>query len=431
MLVKENVQNISSIIDKLFDFVKTDEAIQNDLLAYINSLPEKVTNQNQLQTALMPYVFERTIESIDKNLIDYFMEKNSDITKEDIEVLNGLKKTIFSVFKIKKILKNGFELYNLVNEKSYSTLTLVKMVHFRGVFPEQYMVGRIFPLNGEFYLIEIDNVLPEKSSEEANKYAVMMQLENPEQLYIDNDEKFAEIQNTINSMTVKFDVFFGKDEIITTTEYVDDLLGHFNDYIDSIENTEQANINDYIATPKTYSYFDVKEITSDSSDIMEAAVMGFSSHKKVYDVGIIFDAAFGMLVLPFYGTFKEIFLTQDYKTIDGFKECILNYFNSPKIPPLPIIKVYKNNPEHFMKIVSEVLELDSKTTIDELMQKYKKDYLKKNKFSSSTVLYSSKAFSFLMEKEVKVDQELTNNNIGRNEPCPCGSGKKYKKCCIS
>ena len=21
-------------------------------------------------------------------------------------------------------------------------------------------------------------------------------------------------------------------------------------------------------------------------------------------------------------------------------------------------------------------------------------------------------------------------NIGRNDPCPCGSGKKYKKCCL-
>ena len=21
------------------------------------------------------------------------------------------------------------------------------------------------------------------------------------------------------------------------------------------------------------------------------------------------------------------------------------------------------------------------------------------------------------------------NKIGRNDPCPCGSGKKYKKCC--
>ncbi len=23
------------------------------------------------------------------------------------------------------------------------------------------------------------------------------------------------------------------------------------------------------------------------------------------------------------------------------------------------------------------------------------------------------------------------NKIGRNEPCPCGSGKKYKKCCLT
>ncbi|MBW2430077.1 MAG: SEC-C domain-containing protein, partial [Deltaproteobacteria bacterium] len=21
--------------------------------------------------------------------------------------------------------------------------------------------------------------------------------------------------------------------------------------------------------------------------------------------------------------------------------------------------------------------------------------------------------------------------IGRNEPCPCGSGKKYKRCCLT
>ena len=23
----------------------------------------------------------------------------------------------------------------------------------------------------------------------------------------------------------------------------------------------------------------------------------------------------------------------------------------------------------------------------------------------------------------------TDTNVGRNDPCPCGSGKKYKKCC--
>jgi uncharacterized protein YecA (UPF0149 family) len=24
---------------------------------------------------------------------------------------------------------------------------------------------------------------------------------------------------------------------------------------------------------------------------------------------------------------------------------------------------------------------------------------------------------------------LQKSQVGRNEPCPCGSGKKYKKCC--
>jgi preprotein translocase subunit SecA len=24
---------------------------------------------------------------------------------------------------------------------------------------------------------------------------------------------------------------------------------------------------------------------------------------------------------------------------------------------------------------------------------------------------------------------LAKKQVGRNEPCPCGSGKKYKKCC--
>jgi hypothetical protein len=23
------------------------------------------------------------------------------------------------------------------------------------------------------------------------------------------------------------------------------------------------------------------------------------------------------------------------------------------------------------------------------------------------------------------------DRVGRNDPCPCGSGKKYKKCCLA
>jgi len=29
-----------------------------------------------------------------------------------------------------------------------------------------------------------------------------------------------------------------------------------------------------------------------------------------------------------------------------------------------------------------------------------------------------------------VQQVVRGDKVGRNDPCPCGSGKKYKKCCM-
>jgi preprotein translocase subunit SecA len=31
--------------------------------------------------------------------------------------------------------------------------------------------------------------------------------------------------------------------------------------------------------------------------------------------------------------------------------------------------------------------------------------------------------------DAPVEQAQTAKTPGRNDPCPCGSGKKYKKCC--
>ena len=28
-----------------------------------------------------------------------------------------------------------------------------------------------------------------------------------------------------------------------------------------------------------------------------------------------------------------------------------------------------------------------------------------------------------------IKTEIADKKVGRNDPCPCGSGKKYKKCC--
>jgi len=34
-----------------------------------------------------------------------------------------------------------------------------------------------------------------------------------------------------------------------------------------------------------------------------------------------------------------------------------------------------------------------------------------------------------LEKMLNPPKPVASNKINRNAPCPCGSGKKYKKCC--
>jgi len=35
----------------------------------------------------------------------------------------------------------------------------------------------------------------------------------------------------------------------------------------------------------------------------------------------------------------------------------------------------------------------------------------------------------IREAEAERRRPVTRQKVGRNEPCPCGSGRKYKKCC--
>ncbi len=35
----------------------------------------------------------------------------------------------------------------------------------------------------------------------------------------------------------------------------------------------------------------------------------------------------------------------------------------------------------------------------------------------------------IIDKTPKVEAIKADAKTGRNDPCPCGSGKKYKKCC--
>ena len=432
MSVIDKLSTISDTLSRIFQFALQKQEIKDDFEEYLKTIGAYNAKQSDINSLLVTYSFERTFnKGLDTVFTMYLADNNETISKEEKDVVNALQQSIDALFEVKTLKSNGFELYNLVNEKDYFAMPLVKMNHLRGIYKGNYILARIFPFEGEYYIIEIRETYSCLDKDKVLRYAVAKIIEQPENLYKDNDTKLIEVENEIKNFSIKFKECFDSDEVITTNEYVDQLISDFNDYyFDSTKDI--STIKELIKPIENYGYFKVPEFNSNYDNYIETSMAGFSSHNSKYDVGIIFDEELGMYIVPFYGTLCQVLNSQNYKEINGWDECIKAFMSNDKIPA-KLVKRLNDKYPIFIDILNELY--GTSKTIDEFLEDFKSDYLRNKIYSPTSVLYSSKSFGDLMgfiptEEEIKAKEIKENNkNIGRNDPCPCGSGKKYKKCC--
>jgi hypothetical protein len=294
------------------------------------------------------------------------------------------------------------------------------MTNFRGVYAGQYIIARIFPFMDEHYIVEISSVLSHSQKDEAMRYAVMKLVHDPRLLYTDNEEKENEIKAVVEEMYEKFIKTFDKDIILTTNKYADDIIGAFND-------GEEIDLSDKISKLETPKFFHVKELDNNYSNFLENSIGGFASHAEDYDVAVIFDKEKGLYAIPFYETFTKIFENKD--SVENAKSCVQYFMSNDSIPDSILERVSAQYP-NFMEVVNSLLETEY--TFEELINTYKSEYKTKKIYSSATVLYCSNAFSSVFDVISAPKPEpavAATEKVGRNEPCPCGSGKKFKNCC--
>lgn len=419
MLILEDLKEINDVIKELAEFIQNDEFVKPDFEEYIRTV-----NGMNLQSACFNYIFERNLDN--KSILTLYLENTKKVPASTKKIVKALMASMSSIFEVKRVLQNGFDLNNIINEKNYSVVSLVKMTSFRGIGAGQYVVARIFKFEKAYYLLEISGVLPSSRKDDALRYSVAKIIQNPELVYFDNPEKQKEIEKNVKEIYDKFIKFFGKDEVVTTNKFADDLIGAFNDFA---EGGEKIDIQDKIQLPETYKFFDVSEFNNSYDNFLENSLGGFSSHKETYDVGIIFDKELGLYAVPFFETFNKVF--ENIESVENAKSCVEFFLQNDKFSA-NIIKRVAECHENFMDVVNKLL--NANYTLDELLQHYKSRYLENKIFSSTTVLYKSKAFSKtlgIIEEDIEKPslEGIDLSKIGRNDPCPCGSGKKFKKCC--
>ncbi len=418
MAVVETLNLISKTMDTLIDFVINDTDLNKDFEKYLEINNFNIERQNDLNDCLIGYILdEKTQGNI--RVLDYFSQKNPGCDKR---IISSFKNSFKSVFRVNKILKNAYLATCLANEADFELIPLVKMTNLRQIGLYDFIKARMIELDNAFYLLEIFDCFGQFREYNANVETVKCLIKYPESQTMYNDAKLKELQKSTALFNETFKNTFGCNEIITSNTLADEFLEDFNTLI-------ETGSNNNISKEKYFSEIDYKffELNDEKEeDFIKNATGGFSASDKPYNIGFFMDEASGLYIIPFLGTFNEILKQNSLENIENAEECIKYFITSDKVSPNLIIKKEKEY-KNFIPLINSVFDKDFRD-IREIISCFKADWTIHNKFSPTIVLYNSKIFEKLIGMENITKQD---DDIGRNAPCPCGSGKKYKHCCLN
>jgi len=111
-------------------------------------------------------------------------------------------------------------------------------------------------------------------------------------------------------------------------------------------------------------------------------------------------------------------------------ETVREYLTDPELSPAPLIRLGALQREEAELVVRTVLGLpdfDWNRDLDSLLRQYKSAYTEQAHLP--TVIPISDRLIAPPRARGSTAAAASGRKVGRNEPCPCGSGKKYKACC--
>jgi uncharacterized protein YecA (UPF0149 family) len=85
----------------------------------------------------------------------------------------------------------------------------------------------------------------------------------------------------------------------------------------------------------------------------------------------------------------------------------------------------ENSPVNIMDVATEEMTQSQEANITKLAESIAS--LEQNAPSIESIVGTSEYAKFALRKQKQLVKEY---KVGRNDSCPCGSGKKYKHCCL-
>jgi len=327
--------------------------------------------------------------------LEVILKKAKGFAKEEKEILKEWKEKAFdSIFEIIDINEERIKLFDLAAEVEYGVYSNFDKPPKEILQTEKecFMHTNLVPVKGVWFLSGVQSIMPLEMEQVIFEDFVRKQ--PPKRMYRNNPEKLKkafELQKDIYDFFVEF---YGSDEIIVPGDKLAQKQREFYSAWNS--HLGGKGFPDEKIFPE-----DIRETDS---------------------VGIVMDPKEGEFIIIDYGFFVDIFSKPDEKR-EGWRELILGYLEDESIPALVFERIKKRHPDGFREVMSDIFlefqegSLDPADDLDVLMDEYKPE---RNEIYPSVCPMNERFKKYYYQ----------SRKIGRNGPCPCGSGKKYKKCCM-
>jgi hypothetical protein len=339
-------------------------------------------------------------------VVDRFVSETSDLSEKEKATVLGWKDPVVGLFQVKSTLADGFVAENLINEVDYTIKPTTIPQRFEELArPGAFFRAKIIPVNDKEYIFSGTQGFLNTSEKEILKRVARLQMKHPQFAFRDNEEKIKEGFELQKNDRELFIEYFGSDEILTEGKKLPALAAEFMNYrLSKIEKP----------LPEGY----------------KPPEMSFPEGLlKSKDVGIVFDELSGQHYLINYWIILNVFQSPDQLKIQRYKRDILAYLEDQTISPHVLRKLFFRFPQNAEFIIREILsrpEFSLEKDFDSLMDEFKPSF--KGKRIYPYILPMSPKFVKAMKPELDPKKE-NEQKVGRNAPCPCGSGRKYKRCC--
>ena len=195
-------------------------------------------------------------------------------------------------------------------------------------------------------------------------------------------------------------------------------------------------------TIRHQAYPVIKDVFEKQSKVYENIVVPITDGTKVYQILANLEKSYNSECEEIVRSFEKTAMLaaideawkENLRELDDLKQSVQNATYEQKDPLL----IYKFESFELFKTMLEKVNKDVVSTLmkgyiptqdpDQVKEAQRRRQVENLKTSKSEVSQYGSGGGSPQDRERKTEPVRVDKKVGRNDPCPCGSGKKYKHC---